>query len=92
MTHASNQTLEEQLAQRLYELDPQGKGSLDIRPWSSLGYMTQQRYQVMAAECLRQMWFSLRAGISQANLAHHFHPNKPVETEPPTLAPNDWIP
>lgn len=64
MTHADTRSLEDQLAQRLYEIDPHGKGSLDIRPWSSVGYMTQQRYQVLAAEVIRLMQYACLNGES----------------------------
>jgi hypothetical protein len=79
MTHQDNRILQELLAQRLYEIDPQGKGSSDIRPWSSVGYVTQQRYGLLAAECLRQMEWNARK-----------HQTYDAVMDGATLAPPDW--
>lgn len=87
MTRVTNQTLEEQLAQRLYEVDPQGKGSSDIRPWSSVGYITQQRYQVLAKECLRQMEYARKVSPVECG-----HCGRGEGSPDLALAPKDWTP
>jgi hypothetical protein len=90
VTHQDNRSLQDRLAQRLYEIDPQGKGSSDIRPWSSVGYVTQQRYSVLAAECLRQMeWQHAKKREEGTKYRGSVAWNDNVDLAPPEWRPHE---
>lgn len=77
MTHQDMCSPVDRLAQLLYEFDPQGKGSADIRPWASIGYATQTRYLTLAQfivdrerKLLTHLFDELAFGLSTG----HQHP------------------
>ena len=81
MTSVDTRSLLDRLAERLYAVDPRGKGTSDSRPWQSVGHPVREPYLVLAAEVLRQMTWNWR-----------MHANRPDTSEAVTLAPNDWTP
>ena len=91
MSHEDLRTLEEKLAERLYNIE--GKGSLDIRPFPTTGHDLQARYLALARECLRQMEWTIRVGIV-FGLHGDNDPRDHIFSVDPavTLAPGDWKP
>jgi len=87
MTHQDTRSLEDKLAERLYNIDrgfftiETPTGPPDIRPWQSIGYDLRSRYLRLAQECLRQM-----------NWTHEHCAEMEAHDTPLTLAPPDWTP
>lgn len=64
MTHEDLRSIEEQFAERLYNLA--GKGSIDIRPWDSIGHEARALFLEHAREAKRWAeWARRRCGITQ---------------------------
>jgi hypothetical protein len=66
MTHEDNRSLQEQLAERFYNI--YGKKTVDLRPWSSIGHDTRAPYLALAAYAISFAQLNVERSVFSATV------------------------